>query len=445
MRTAVRWFVAILAVGGLLVAAPAAGAHSGHHKRLTPMIFLHGGAGSGAQFESQAQRFTSNGYPQRYIRVVEYDSTFGVDTREGVYARLDAAIAELKAQTGRPKVDLLGHSLGTTLSHEYLASPARAANIAHYVNIDGRTATSPPGGVPTLAIWAGRGTPGRAIEGGENVTIPNQTHVQVATSAETFVPIYRFFTGRSPARDIAPQHRITLSGRASLFPQNVGVGERTLEVWAVHGSNGQRKGKHPVATLDIADDGSWGPVRGLSSHKHYEFALVDPGQITHHIYFEPFKRSSHLVRLLTSEPGGGVNILIERSPRHSALTIVRYKELWGDQGAESDVLQINGTNVINAATAPITKRVIGMFAFDTGSDGVSNVATPHPVFFALPFLSGVDLFVPAAAPPVGTVSVALRSRGAGPVRTVNFPNFPSSTDAVSVNLADFEPGWRYRR
>ena len=165
-------------------------------------------------------------------------------------------------------------------------------------------------------------------------------------------------------------------------------------------------------------------------------------QITHHIYFEPFKRSSHLVRLLTSEPGGGVNILIERSPRHSALTIVRYKELWGDQGAENDSLLINGTNVINAATAPITKRVIGMFAFDTGSDGVSNVATPHPVFFALPFLSGVDLFIPAATPPTGTVSVALRSRGAGPVRTVNFPNFASSTDAVSVNLADYERGRR---
>jgi hypothetical protein len=63
------------------------------------------------------------------------------------------------------------------------------------------------------------------------------------------------------------------------------------------------------------------------------------------------------------------------------------------------------------------------------------------VFFALPFLSGVDLFIPAATPPTGVVSVALRSRGAGPVRTVNFPNFPSSTDSVSVNLNDFESGW----
>jgi hypothetical protein len=96
--------------------------------------------------------------------------------------------------------------------------------------------------------------------------------------------------------------------------------------------------------------------------------------------------------------------------------------------------------VINPATAPIDKRVIGVFAFDVGSDGVGDVSKPIPVVFGLPFLTGVDLFVPAATPPGGTVSVALRSRGAGPVRTVNFPNFPSSTDAVSVGFWDFEPG-----
>jgi pimeloyl-ACP methyl ester carboxylesterase len=440
MRLAFRLLVAAIAAAALLVAAPAAGAHWKHHKRLTPLIFVHGGAGSGAQFESQAQRFTSNGYPARYVNVLEYDSTFGTTTRDEVYARLDALIAQVKARTGRSKVDLLGHSLGTTLSHEYLASPERAANIAHYVNIDGRTAAAPPGGVPTLAIWAGRGTPGREIVGAQNVTVPNQTHVQVATSKETFVPVFKFFTGRRPAKDIVSERRITLSGRAQLFPENVGVGERTLEIWRVDGDTGQRKGDDPVATLDIADDGSWGPVHGLRSGRHYEFALLDPtSSLVHHLYFEPFKRSDHLVRLLTSTPTGGVNILIERGPNHGSLALVRYKELWGDQGAENDQLLINGTNVINAATAPISKRVIGMFAFDTGSDGVSNIASPHPVFFALPFLSGVDLFIPAATPATGTVPVALRSRGAGPLRTVNVPNFASATDAVSIGFNDYEP------
>ena len=431
-----RSLIGVLAV--VLLAVPAAEAKSRSHpsKKLTPMIFVHGGAGSGAQFASQALRFTSNGYSHRQIYVFEYDSTTAIANMDQLHARLDQLIAKVKQQTGKSKVDILGHSLGTTVMHLYLLTPARAANIAHYANIDGRTGTSPPGGVPTLALWAGRGTPGREIVGATNVTIPNQTHVQVATSVESFVPMFKFFTGRVPRHNIERQRHITLSGRAQLFPENVGVGDRTLQIWQVKGSTGQRKRR--VATRDIAADGAWGPVRGLKAGRHYEFALLQPGASTHHIYFEPFTRSDHLVRLLTSQPNAGVNLLIERSPRHSAVTIVRYKEFWGDQGAESDVLNINGTAVLNAATAPIDKRVIGMFAFDTGSDGVSNVSVPHPVFFSLPFLSGVDLFLPAAAPPTGKVSVALRNRGAGPTRTVNFPNFPSSTDSVSVNLNDFE-------
>ena len=414
MRTAFRWFVAILAAAGLLVAAPAAGAHWGHHKRLTPMIFLHGGAGSGgavrvAGAALHEQRVSAALHPRGRIRL---------DLRRR-HARGRVRPARRRDRRpeeadGRPKVDLLGHSLGTTLSHEYLASPARAANIAHYVNIDGRTADL-ASRRRSHACDLGRARAPRAgrIEGADERDDPEPDaraggHVRGDLRAHLQV-LHRPQAGEGHRA----RARITLSGRAALFPQNVGVGERTLEIWAVHGATGQRKGRHPVATLDIADDGSWGPVRGLSSGKHYEFALVDPGQITHHIYFEPFKRSSHLVRLLTSEPGGGVNILIERSPSHSALTIVRYKELWGDQGAENDSARVNGTNVINAATAPITKRVIGMFAFDTGSDGVSNVATPHPVFFALPFLSGVDLFIPAAAPPAGTVVGGAQVAGGG--------------------------------
>jgi len=431
-----RWMVGVLAA--LLVCAPAANAKHRHPLKLTPLIFVHGGAGSGGQFESQGLRFSSNGYPNSYIRVFEYDSTTALANMDSLHTRLDQLIAQVKQETGKSKVDILGHSLGTTVMHAYLASPARAANVAHYVNIDGRTASSPPGGVPTLALWAGRGTPGREITGATNVTIPNQTHVQSATSVESLVQMFKFFTGRVPRWNIVPQRHIKVSGRAQLFPENTGVGDRTLQIWEVKGSTGQRKHKHPEATLDVAADGSWGPVHGLKPGRHYEFALLLPGSTTHHIYPEPFTRSDRLVRLLTSQPNGGVNLLIERSPKHSAVIIVRYKEFWGDQGAESDVLAINSTGVVNAATAPIAKRVIGMFAFDTGSDGVSNVSVPHPVFFSLPFLSGVDLFLAAAAPPKGKVSVALRSRGAGPTRAVNVPNFPSSTDTVTVNLNDFE-------
>jgi triacylglycerol esterase/lipase EstA (alpha/beta hydrolase family) len=172
-----RWLLAALALL-LAIGAPAAEARG---SKLTPMVFVHGGAGSGAQFGSQGLRFTSNGYPRSYIRVLEYDSTTAIANLATIHARLDALIAQTKQQTGKPKVDVLGHSLGTTVMHQYLADPARAANVRRYVNIDGRTSATPPGGVPTLALWAGRGTAGREIGGATNVTIPNQTHVEVAT------------------------------------------------------------------------------------------------------------------------------------------------------------------------------------------------------------------------------------------------------------------------
>ena len=103
------------------------------------------------------------------------------------------------------------------------------------------------------------------------------------------------------------------------------MGDRTLQIWEVKRSTGQRKRKRPEATLDIAADGSWGPVRRQAGSALRVRAAAD--STIHHIYPEPFSRSDHLVRLLTSQPSGGVNLLIERSAKHSALTIVRYKEL----------------------------------------------------------------------------------------------------------------------
>ena len=208
-------------------------------------------------------RLTSNGYPERYVRDLEYDSTFGTESRQMVFTRLDALVAELKQQTGKAKVDILGHSLGTSVMQEYLnSSPARASNVAHYVNIDGQQAASPPGGVPTLAIWAGRGAPGRSVKGAKNVTIPNQTHVESATSAEAFVEFFKFFTGEAPATStVVPEAgRITIAGRAVLFPQNRGVSATGLEVWRIDHATGHRIGSEPVARTAVGANGGWGPV-----------------------------------------------------------------------------------------------------------------------------------------------------------------------------------------
>ena len=139
-----RWLIGALAA--FLVWAPAAEAKG----KLTPLIFVHGGAGSGAQFESQGLRFSSNGYPRRHINVFEYDSTTALANLDSIQARLDELVAQVKQRTGKSKVDILGHSLGTTIAHLPIRRGRRG--VAHYVNIDGRTAARLQGDVATRAL-----------------------------------------------------------------------------------------------------------------------------------------------------------------------------------------------------------------------------------------------------------------------------------------------------
>jgi pimeloyl-ACP methyl ester carboxylesterase len=403
-----------------------------------PIIFVHGFAGSGSQFEAQAMRFASNGYPVGHIEAHEYDSLFNVETQDEVFARLDERIAALVSATGADQVDLLGHSLGTGLMQAYLNSdPARAARVAHYVNLDGASAAAPPGGVPTMAVW-GMGDPARQIAGATNVYFGDQSHTQVVTSPETFAAVYEFFNGEAPSTVNVVRQRagqITIAGRALLFISNVGVQDAELNVYEVDGETGGRVDSTAEATYALGGDGSWGPL-SVDPEKHYEFEL-SRATGRQHIYVQPFVRTNRLVRLLSSEPGAGVDALWDKGEGHANLAIIRNKEWWGDQGGDSDALAINGTDVINAATTPQSKRAIGIFVYDEGADGASDVSMAVPAFFALPFLTAVDLYLPAATPPDGVITLAATPRLGTGVETINVPNFASSTDRVSVQFRDF--------
>lgn len=403
-----------------------------------PVIFVHGSAGSASQFQSQAKRLASNGYPIEIVEAHEYDSPNIAAILPDVYAGLDARISRLLAATGADRVDLLAHSLGTFVTQGYLSSsPTRAARVAHYVNLDGRTATSPPGGVPTLAIW-GEGDPARAIVGATNVYLPDQSHTQTVSSPESFGEVFRFLQGRAPRTTrIVPQLFGTarVSGRAVLFPSNVGVAGATLEVYPVNPLTGGRLAHRPAYRVPLTGDGSFGPFAVLATARH-EFAIVRPGAPTHHFYFQPFLRSDAFVRLATSVPGEGLSGLVDTSDRHTALTIQRQKEWWGDQGDAGDHLWINGRDVLNAANTPRVKRTIAIFAFDDGSDGVTDLTSPLPEFFSQTFITGMDLFVPATPAHLGLVRITVGQRG-GAHDVVNVPNWRSSTDRVTVSIDDY--------
>jgi pimeloyl-ACP methyl ester carboxylesterase len=404
-----------------------------------PIVFVHGIEGSGAQFQSQKMRFMSNGYPASWFDEIDYNSTRAVADKSEVHQQIDAAIAALEQRTGRSQVDVIGHSLGTTVMHDYLtdeaAGAARRANVAHYINVDGQSENP---GVPTLAVWAGRGAPGRNMEGAENVTIPNQTHVQVMTSAESFVAYYRFLTGRPPARDIVPQSGpIQIAGKALFFPENRGLIGATVQVWNVN-DLGRRTTTAPLASIAITDGsqggGAWGPVT-VEAGKRYEFAALRTGLPTIHYYLEPFVRSDYTLRLLESD---AVQTYAGLRPGSLSAVNIRYKELWGDQGAESDQLLVNGLNICTPGLCPISKQVNAFFAFDRNRDGQTDLSSPDPVFNALPFLQGADVFIPASSPPSGTATFRLLSRGAGPLRTLNTPNWDSMSDGVVIQWNDFE-------
>ncbi|GIH01968.1 lipase [Rhizocola hellebori] len=403
-----------------------------------PVVFVHGSAGSAMQFQTQAKRLASNGYPAEIIEAHDYDSTFATETPDQIFARLDQRIARLLAQTGADKVDLLGHSLGTFMAQSYLASPLRAATVAHYVNLDGRTATALPGGVPTLAVW-GEGSTERTIIGATNVYFSDQSHTQVVTSPETFVQVYRFFTGAGPRTTQLlpePPGRLTLSGRAVLFPTNVGVAGATLQVYAINPLTGARRPGPPLETFVLPEDGSFGPFRALG-FRRYEFALVREGAATHHFYFQPSVRSDRLIRLLAGIPGQGLDALTEKSEAHTNLVISRNKEWWGDQGEGSDALYVNGQNILNAANTPRVKRAIGIFAYDRFVDRATDLTAPIPAFFAQTFITGMDVYVPAAPANLGIAFVAVKSRTGG-LELVNVPNWPSAQHRVTIQVNDYD-------
>ena len=121
----------------LVVAAalPAAGAAKA---KPTPVIFVHGTSGSAQQFETDAMRFTSNGFPQGRLFAYEYDTSGS--SNDAAIANLDGFIASVKARDRR-RAGRRARALARDDrdAHVPRRTPERAASVRRYVNFDGRT------------------------------------------------------------------------------------------------------------------------------------------------------------------------------------------------------------------------------------------------------------------------------------------------------------------
>ncbi len=428
----------VLVVAGVfaVVCQPAL-AGEARGKKPTPVIFVHGSSGSAQQFETNAMRLTSNGFPQNRIFAYEYDTL--VSNNDAAIANLDGFIADVQEQTDSDRVDVLAHSRGTTVMHAFLNDPYRDATVRRYVNFDGRTSADEPGGVRTLAVW-GEGDQTRAIGNAENVYFPDKAHTEVTTSAEAFKHVYEFLLGEKPeTKSVVPEKpkKVTVKGRVLDFPTNTGMDDGTLRVYRLDSETGQRAKEQPVYEKEIDETGDFGRL-DVNGKRHYEFEVSQPEASTIHNYPEPFERDDHFYRVLSAPL---LDPFIERSPDHVSVAVTRMREFWGDQGAYggNDALTFNGFNVINEATAPRNRRVLAVFNFDKNSDGVSDTSVSQPPFGSIGFLTGVDNYMPASADASGTIAVKIKMRDPhAQVQTTNVPDWPSDLHTVSVFFKDYD-------
>src|SRR5215210_4870115 len=111
-------FVIAAVVAATLFAVGPATAGAATRFAYNPVLFVHGIEGSGAQFESQKLRFVRSGCAGTGFDEVDYSSTRAVADKSEVHQQIDAAVAALKQRTGKSQVDVVAHSLGTSVMYD---------------------------------------------------------------------------------------------------------------------------------------------------------------------------------------------------------------------------------------------------------------------------------------------------------------------------------------
>jgi pimeloyl-ACP methyl ester carboxylesterase len=425
MRSAVSLLVSILMLGGVLgfVGGPSASPAGAQATNILPIVFVHGYLGSGEQYRTQAQRFASNGWPEDQIVSIDYS---GLNP-----PNLDAFINQTMQRFNTQQVYVAAHSLGTAVMLSYLLNPLSSAKVRAYAALDG---------VGAFCLWGTRCTSITAASMG-------QSHVEASSSPQSFQRQYQHFTGQAPATtNITPvTGPIRLGGKAISFSENTPVsGVNRGEVWNIDQNTGLRQGSSPVATFNIAADGSFGPVQVPSGSVRYEIAVPVPNAGTLHFYYQPFLRSSLGIRLLLVHPTHPTYTNSNRGANHSVAVVVRYREFWAGNAAARDQLLVSTSssagnqparNVFEGLTG---NNFAGVHVHDDRATPGQTTLANLPYFSTQAFQAGRDVYMPAAGGPNGTITFRSIPRGdASRPQVVTTPNWPSNNHGILVHLNDY--------
>ena len=212
-----------------------------------PIVFVHGAAGSAAQYETQARRFDGNGYPASLragvrVRLVVRDQ----HVRAGDRAPRRHSSTRLRTEFGVDRVYLVGHSLGTFVSNTYLGDAGRAAKIAKYVGIDGSSNASCGVAEPEPRLHGDLAGDEHDGQRRRQQRPPQPADARAGGDFRGVVRRAVRVLHRGGAGDDAraarsrPARSRSRAARCE-FPQNVGAAGATLEVWEVDARTGARK------------------------------------------------------------------------------------------------------------------------------------------------------------------------------------------------------------
>lgn len=400
--------------------------------QLLPIVFVHGFAGSAQQFQSQAMRYEMNGFPSDHLLAYEHDGAGAVT--DAFIMGLDKVIDDARSKFSTDKVFLIGHSRGTSVSSMYLSDATRAAKVARYVSLDGAGC----GDIPVPCVAPAQTTNTRGVQ---TDPIPNQKHVEIATSKESFAIQFKFLFDREPKTiDIVKQSEpVVISGRAVNFPANTGRDGVTFQLWEIDASNGHRTGDDPKITFQLDASGAWGPVT-VDPEKHYEMVLIaKDAPLQHHFYTQPFIRSSQFVRLLSGPPDSDSRTHTNVGDGHSAIVMMRMREWTTDDKVEVKTESKDADqSSMNVITGDITNNPISIFLHDDAATPDKTSLALLPWFPMQPFQTGVDIFMPANAAADGTITLTSSPRGASDKpQVLRAANWPSTSNTITVMFNDY--------
>ena len=398
---------------------------------LLPVVVMHGFLASGDTYATQFQRMTSNDYCAERIFAFDWNSVgFGVDNT----AALDAFVDEVLAQTNAAKINLVGHSAGGDLGYSYLSDATRAEKVAHYVHLGSNYYDNAAGDgqIPTLNIWSSddETVPGSDIPNATNLMLTGADHYEVATNAETFAEMYRFFNnGQEPeTTEIETESEIIVSGKALSLGLNEALANAEVSIYAVSSATGERLSATPDAVFTTDDGGFWGPFE-VQANTNYEFLVAgsDANDRVIHYYREAFTHSNKLVYLRTLPPpfslAGFLTNSLPSDDNQSVMAVFAASQAVINN---RDELYVDGNELSTDEFASSEQTTIAFFLYDDGDYNTSLSSVG--LFGSFPFLNGIDMFFDTAEPT--TISIEMNGR------TLNVPNWKSETEGITVVVFD---------